>query len=86
MQLINFIGGLGMSLISGIVNSVEDGTVKTGHFAGSAFKTVILTTGNRLTCFDISFIADLEQGKEYTFLGFLLFFHCIFFRLWFVLH
>lgn len=56
-----------MSLVSGIVNSVEDGTVKTGHFAGSAYKTVTLTTGNRLTCFDLNFIANIEIGKEYTF-------------------
>lgn len=55
------------SLVSGIIHQIEDGIVKTGHFTGSAYKTIILTTGNKLTCFDLDFITGIEIGKEYTF-------------------
>ena len=56
-----------MSLISGIVHQITDGTVRTGRSMGKAYKNIILTTGNKLTAFDVSFVADVEVGKEYTF-------------------
>lgn len=56
-----------MELISGTIHSISDGTVKTGHFTGSLFKTITLTTGNKLSAFDLPFVADVEIGKEYTF-------------------
>lgn len=56
-----------MNLISGTVHQITDGTVKTGRSIGKAYKNVMLTTGNKLTAFDISFVAGVEVGKEYTF-------------------
>ena len=56
-----------MELKSGTIHSFEDGTVKTGHFVGKPYKTITLTTGNKLTCFDLDFIEGIEIGREYTF-------------------
>lgn len=56
-----------MSLVSGIVHQIDDGTVRTGRSIGKPYKNIILTTGNKLSAFDLSFVAGVEVGKEYTF-------------------
>lgn len=67
MEFKQFIRRLGMSLVTGIIHAIDQGTVSKGHFAGSLFKTITLTTGNKLTAFDVDFVEGLEIGKEYTF-------------------
>jgi len=56
-----------MDLINGTVQMIEDGTVRTGHFQGKAYKTITLTTNNKLTAFEVENVKDVVVGKEYTF-------------------
>ena len=53
--------------ISGYVKEIYEGTTKTGRSAGKPFWSITLDTDAKLTCFNLDFIKDVEEGKEYTF-------------------
>ena len=53
--------------ISGYVKEIYEGTTKTGRSAGKLFWSITLDADQKLTCFNLDFIKDVEEGKEYTF-------------------
>jgi len=53
--------------ISGYVKEIYEGTTKTGRSAGKPFWSITLDADQKLTCFNLDFIKDVEEGKEYTF-------------------
>ena len=57
-----------MSQVSGkVIEVYRDGVTKTGRNVGSKFGKVTLEGGHKLTCFDLTQIADVVVGGEYTF-------------------
>lgn len=63
----DFLGVFNMSFIKGTVEKIDEGKVKTGHFAGKPYKTITLTTGNKITAFDVDNVTDVKVGSEYAF-------------------
>jgi len=53
--------------ISGYVKEIYEGTTKTGRSAGKPFWSITLDADQKLTCFNLDFIRDVVEGKEYTF-------------------
>ena len=56
-----------MAQITGYVKEIYEGTTKTGRSAGEPFWSITLDTDAKLTAFNLDFIRDVEEGKEYTF-------------------
>ena len=51
--------------ITGIIQEVQEGVVKSGRSAGQPYWTITLRDGGRITCFDGDFVQELDSGKEY---------------------
>jgi hypothetical protein len=56
-----------MSIITGKIQEIYQGTVKSGRSQGSPFWTITLDSGNKLSTFTPEHVTTLVKGGEYTF-------------------